>query len=441
MTSTYHKIIDSNNKPSGDIYKHKYWTFPTVKKPVTRGSVSNTAEWSIIVVYMKNDVIQDIKPECFDNNFLQNPIYTASYYTISGDTGKTMTESKKTVITTGKNIGKKNQTNVFTQALMEARSKYLKKLNEARILYSPMLVSKYKPSDVHFDKSIYYCQKKMDGLRCVYNNGDLWSRAKKVFPQKPYLVDELNEIFKHEFNVLGDVIDQSDIYLDGELYKHGYNLEMINSIARSSSDSNDMLEYHVFDLFIPKLNLCFNERLSLLNTILQSKDDLKYIKLVETHKLNNDNDIQYYFNYYNVQNYEGIIIRSGDNRYSLRGERSRTVMKLKERNDEDMAIVSYTVGKNGKDKDSIIFIVDANIKEYKEKAPHDEFGKMISGVTFHVVPNWPLEKRKLLYNAFIDDPQLFADKYYGAPIRIQYSTYSKKNNIPLQAKAISVLID
>lgn len=470
MSSSHQNIINEDNKPPGNIYKNKYWTFPKIKKEITRGNVSKFSEWIIIVELYEYDKIIDLSEDYFNNSLLQDDKYNALYYTISGDQDGKKTTSKSTNISTGKNIGKKNQTNVFTQALMDARSKYNKKLNEysnsqcsdnidnnddinnqnddkccsneQKIkMYAPMLLHIYEDKRIDFTKDYYYIQKKSDGLRALYNNEIMWSRQKKIFPKKDYIIYELSKMLKEVFYVNGNEIDNSKLYLDGELYKHGVPLEEINSIARSRSNK-ETLEYHIFDVFYPSIKMTYNDRLSLLNTMFQTgANQLKYIKLVETHQVHNENDIKKLYKYYVENNkYEGLVIRSGLGLYNLSGGRSYDVLKIKKRIDEDMVLISYTASKTGKEKDAIIFIVDPCIKDYKEKLDRKELKKILSGKEFNVVPNWTIQKRKELFYKLEDNPDIFDKLYYGASIRIQFDCYSQKG-IPLRAKAINLLLD
>jgi len=451
MTSTHQNIINEDNVPVGEIYKEYYWVFPKIIKEIKRGNVNKTNEWVIIVELFDNNKNIKILKKYFNNTLLQEQKYTSIYYTITNDTDGKKTTSQATTILSGKNIGKKNQTNVFTQGLMEARAKYNKKLNESALtsvcdkekkeikMYSPMLLHIYDDKKINYSNNIYYIQKKLNGLRALYNNNYMWSRQKKIYPIKNYIMDELEIMLKNKYYINGVEIDNANLYLDGELYKHGINLETINSIARSNNDTKNKIEYHVFDVFYPSIKLTFNERLGLLNTLFQTDKKYKYIKLVETVLIKCEKDIKKLYNHYvKEHNYEGLVLRIGSGLYSLTGSRTHDVLKIKKRMDEDMCLVGYTSGNSGKDKDAIIFVIDAHIKEYKEKVDANTLKKMLSNKTFNVVPNWTLKQRKEMFKAFENDPNLFIDKYYGASIRVEFASYSA-NNIPMHAKVISIL--
>ena len=151
MTSIKQNIINELNKPPGEIYKTYYWVFPKIEK--NKQSLKKKTIWFIFVELFCNGENIEITDKYFNNDELQDPKYTSSYYTTYKDEdSENPTKSASTIIKTGKNLGKKNQTNVFTQALMEARSKYNKKLNDAessnnktnKVLYAPMLLHIYK---------------------------------------------------------------------------------------------------------------------------------------------------------------------------------------------------------------------------------------------------------------------------------------------------------
>ena len=450
MTSIKQNIINELNKPPGEIYKKNYWVFPKIEK--NKQSLKKKTIWYIFVELFCNNENIEILDKYFNNEELQDAKYTASYYTTYKDEdSEKPTKSVSTIIKTGKNLGKKNQTNVFTQALMEARSKYNKKLNDAessnnktnKVLYAPMLLHIYK-NNIDFKTKpigdVYYIQKKLNGLRAIYNDGEMWSRQKKMFPIKKYIMDELKIMMKNTFYISGVEIDNSKLYLDGELYLHGTTLEELNSIARSSTDLDKKLEYHIFDLFYPPVNIPFVDRLALLNTIFQTKDKYKYLKEVDTIQVNTDKELKdYYKLYVKKEKYEGVVIRKGCGIYNLLGGRSHDVLKMKERMDEDMCLVDYTTGKTGKERGAIIFIVDAGIIGYKERLSEKELKPLLTDKLFNVVPNWTLEERYKLYNDLEKDKNLFKKKYYGAPIRVEFFEYSAKG-VPSQARAIAILV-
>jgi hypothetical protein len=183
------------------------------------------------------------------NNIPKNVI--AQHWTVQGiddsdkDSVYKKTVSIPTYTTTGKNLGKTNATTVFTQALIVTRSKYLKKKETSSeqdngLLVFPMAVHKYdvKPYDEskHLQLPVVV-QRKLDGERAVSyydkktNNPFLYTRKLKYLSGNEYILKAL-KLFFESF-----VKKYPNVYLDGELYKSGLSLQVINGLARREKDS------------------------------------------------------------------------------------------------------------------------------------------------------------------------------------------------------------
>ena len=151
-------------------------------------------------------------------------------------------KSPPTYVREGKNIGKKNQTNAFTQALRDALSKYNKQLAKSSEdsveyngvkLYPPMLAQLATVNEQLFtDNQCLFIQKKLNGVRAVAtldSNNDvvMYSRTRKIYPGFDYIKEELRKCLSYfvtEYN--------KRVYLDGEIYKHGESLQLISGTAR-----------------------------------------------------------------------------------------------------------------------------------------------------------------------------------------------------------------
>ena len=150
-----------------------------------------------------------------------------------------MTTSLQT-INTGKNIGKKNETTHYEQAISEAKSKWKKKseqgysttkitnnnTNETKITNNtddakitnvenivtfPMLAQDY-----HKQKSKLsypaYIQPKLDGYRMLYNSKTQYCNSRQG---KEFGIIRQTDLYKELTKINGD-----GIILDGELYLH-----------------------------------------------------------------------------------------------------------------------------------------------------------------------------------------------------------------------------
>lgn len=377
-----------------------------------------------------------IKDEHFDNL----PEGTVSqYWTETGIMGGKISRHPPTY-PVEKNKGKKNERNYLHQALVETRSKYLKKINQGfkhdyedenlpwikmpNKKYHALQAKNYK--DVK-DKVKYpvYVQPKLDGLRCLFyydptqKNVVMYSRDRKDFPHNDtnkLLIDEIK-------NVLKDYYDGESIYLDGELYSHGISLQEINSIVRKSDAELQTIKYNCFDVFYPSKDLKFKQRLTILNSLQKYKFD--YIEVVPTHLINDEKELDNIYKYYITAKYEGIMLRKLDSVYPkcmTKTSKLRTMdlIKRKEVYEGEFEIVDFTTGKSGRDKNTIIWIM-----------------KTDNNKLFNVVPLGTTQyKKQLLKNSESHKGKGFIQNYKGRLLNVEYRGLSD-DNVPQHAKGIS----
>ena len=157
----------------------------------------------------------------------KNGMITTTYGQLNG---KMITSIRN--ISAGKNIGKKNETTPFEQAVLEATSKWNKKVQKDGYItflkieedmrcikevipkitdknnIRPMLAQTYEKRKQHINYPCYV-QPKLDGIRCIaYRDGNeikLMSRTGKEFPHLEHIREALDKL-----NLTG--------FLDGELF-------------------------------------------------------------------------------------------------------------------------------------------------------------------------------------------------------------------------------
>jgi DNA ligase-1 len=294
-------------------------TFPTLYK---KSSTGKTSSWDIIA----------------DGDT------AGAYYAVTfGYTdGKKQTTTVR--VDEGKNLGKSNETTPYTQACLEAESKWKKQLdkgytivNAGVIAYaprlSPMLAHKY---DDHKNKVKWPChwQPKLDGIRCLAYRMPcgtiiMQSRQGKPFNALPHLVKELD-------NILPD-----GIVFDGELYIHGEEFqELVHLIKRDEAhEDSNKIEYHVYDCYDTKNpSLSFAGRIKWLTDICLIYGQTSKIKGVLTGELKTETDMKRAQDYAKRHGYEGIMIRNSAAPYKL-GHRSHDLLKVKEFQDAEFEIV------------------------------------------------------------------------------------------------------
>lgn len=367
----------------------------------------------------------------------------AQIYTETGQKGGKLTRQMPS-FPEAKNVGKKNFRNELKTAMIDARSKYNKKVDSGfvekdkfvegkksdNVKYYPMLLHDYRKLS---EKIVFPCiaQRKYDGDRAVaFFNSDLkevviYSRNLHEYPAMFYIKKEIQKLYVGETPFL-----TPDIYLDGEFYNHGVKLQEINGAVRLTTDDQAKklgLEYHIFDAFnIKKPKLNFEERFLVLKEKLGATDhrDFKVGSLVfvESKTIKNEQKLEKYFIKNIEKKYEGIIIRNTDAPYltsnikNSASLRSRHVLKYKKKFTDEYPVVGFTSGTNGKEENAVLWIV-----------------KLPNGKTLTLQPkNITYEERERLLK---ECQKSFDSLYNGRMLTVVYDELSS-DGTPLRAKAI-----
>lgn len=243
-----------------------------------------------------------------------------------------------------KNVGKANETTSVEQAVSELRSRAKKKLDKGYVdslekaeapstnalgLLAPMLatpIEKVKPEKIDWENA--YAQPKLDGHRCLYVDGVLYSRTGKEL-DLPHIKEAVLQT------------PLRDLHLDGELYIHGRPLQDISSLVKKNQFETDLLEFHVYDCIEAA---SYIERVKLMSDAVSMMELPDAIKPVQTLKVSNLEDLMSYHTYWRNQGYEGSMLRHGDSHYQD-GKRSRSLLKVKEFHDAEFTVVAVTPGK------------------------------------------------------------------------------------------------
>ena len=361
-------------------------TFPTLYKLTSTGAIQM---WSIAVDW--NHII-----------------------TVFGQQDGKLQHTKET-ISEGKNVGRSNETSPAEQALAEATSKWEGKIKKGYVEelsrasagekdisggYDCMLAHKFAD---HGHKINYpaYTQPKLNGHRCLAVISDgvatLWSRTRKPITSCPHIVEELQRIYP-----------EGDYCIDGELYNHDYkdNFEELASLIRQEVPAKNCTEiqYHVYDHAI--LLTPFSDRIQRLRDRLHCYEKatalLKYVKWVETVRVNSEDEMMETFAHFLERGYEGAMARNAAGLYA--GKRSYDLQKIKEFLDDDYPIVGINEGRGGY----------AGCGIFVCKTP--------AGETFDVKMRGPKERLK----DFLNNPTLWE----GKKLVVKYQ-YISKYGIPI----------
>ena len=285
--------------------------------------------------------------------------------------GKMQIDEK--TITEGKNIGKKNETTPYQQAVAEAKSAWMKKtesgytrVDEVAVEEEEQPVSRSKGIDETVPlpmlahdynkrgKSIQFpcfVQKKLDGTRCVgIPQQGLFSRNRKSYPHMEHIVDELNKLPEH-------------MVLDGELYSTELTFQEIvglvkkNTLKVGEKEKQQKIQFHVYDLIN---EMPYSQRYENLQDLFRQYN-FKHLVLVQTENCESEEKMIEMHTQYVENGYEGIMLRNKHGTYE--NNRSIHLQKYKEFFDMECKIVGYKEGE-GAESGCVIWICELNGKQF-----------------------------------------------------------------------------
>lgn len=313
----------------------------------------------------------------------ENLIYRESWY----EEGKIVTYP--VIECNGKNKKKSNATSDIEQALIEAKSKWVKQFDKGYKVFDvdddnihvhseqklfPMLAQQFNERK-HYLHMPCAVSRKLDGVRMmskvVEGNVVFTSRTFKEFKW-------MNRIREHVSTILTKF--GTNIILDGELYSHNLPFNELCGAVRSvkcPSVHDNELEYWIFD--IADENLVYNDRIELLFRIKRWYEqhysvDNRRIKFEMYEILNDLNDYKIYHDKYVAEGFEGLIVRNLNGFYKFKF-RSNDLQKYKDFEDAEFEIIDFKTG-TGTEKNAIIYIC-----------------KYTNGQTFDVRPRGSIEDR------------------------------------------------
>lgn len=342
--------------------------------------------------------------------------------------------------TVGKNIGRKNETTAFQQAVAETKRKWQDKQEKEGYTTTPdssnpsnqpsnhksenlrkifpMLAHTFDPTTLDPNTTnakrskkngiVFPCyvQPKLDGLRCICvmdANGKIWlqSRTGSYFENLGHLYAELTEIFQK----------YPGIVLDGELYTTDMPFEELAGLIKKKKldpEGNDKarltkVKYHLYDciLLSDQSHNSFEFRWRELRRLVSP--DYTELKFVETEWCNDLETFRDFFSAFVQEGFEGIMLRNQGGQYR-ENYRSHDLQKYKEFVENEYEITGFTEG-DGRDKGAIIWIC---------KIP-------VSNTIFNVRPKGTMEYRRVLYMDASQHPA----KYIGKMLTVIYQELSE----------------
>ncbi len=249
---------------------------------------------------------------------------------------------------------------------------------------NPMLAGTY---DGEQSIDNWYMSEKLDGVRCIWDKGHLWSRnGNEFYPPHDFIKDFPQET------------------LDGELFLSRKNFSETVSIVKKKEPHDGWKQVKLLIFDGPYLNGNFSERLVKLKKKFE-KNTSPYIKLHE-HKICTDKDmLENEMNEIVKLDGEGIILRDPNSEYEFR--RSKTMLKVKRFHDAEAKVIAHFkgTGKNEgvmgavqvENKDGVKFKVGSGFTD-KERRKPPKLGTVITYRYFELskdnVPRFPTFMRE-----------------------------------------------
>lgn len=248
-------------------------------------------------------------------------------------------ETVRLVQVEGKNLGRANETSPLEQAHKELEARVKKQIDKGYVqsleaadapvvnsvgLPQPVLATvleKVKPESIDWDNA--YLQPKLNGHRCMFKDGTLYSRGGKEI-DLPHILEQI------------DAEALNNFHLDGELYIHGVPLQQIGSLVKKPREESKALEYHVYDC--PMEGTQFSDRF--VNSMLFLGSTTPKIEFVDTIKVTSLAEVHELTDQWVSEGFEGSILRHGTDSYEF-GKRSRKILKVKNYTESEAEIVGW----------------------------------------------------------------------------------------------------
>ena len=215
-----------------------------------------------------------------------------------------------------KNTGRSNATTAEQQAILEAQSKFAKKvksgysqeLTSTPTVQLPQKVKTYQDNK-HLVSHPCYATPKYNGL-----NGTYWLLPDKTLKLTSRGGDELPPIPHLEPTILKMMEHFKTTCINGELYISGESLQNITSAVKKPKELSKSLVFIPFEL--PLVSAPYKDKVALL---------IKYIPIVY---ITREEMLEEFYAATVEAGYEGIVIYNTDSIYQF-NQRSSTVLKYK----------------------------------------------------------------------------------------------------------------
>lgn len=195
-------------------------------------------------------------------------------------------------------------------------------------MIKPMLAQPIK-NVKNIDYTDAVTQPKFDGNRCIIYCED---GINKAYSRNGKPITSIQHI-------LNDIVLHEGMIVDGELYAHGYPLQTIVSWVKREQANTLKLKYHLYDIALP---VSYKRR----SIVLRGLPIGESISFVRGDPVASESEVYGRFRVYRDDGYEGAILRWGTTGYED-GKRSKSLIKIKEWQDDEFLVVGIESSKDG----------------------------------------------------------------------------------------------
>lgn len=162
---------------------------------------------------------------------------------------------------------------------------------------------------------------KLDGIRCIFKNGEILSRSLKQIQNKQ---------LRERFEPIRKWTEQTGNIIDGEIYSPNLTFQEIThyvmtqdlyqpkvGTSKGLESLPDHLNFYAFDfLYGGQIHHPFQERIKALEEVIKQLKT-PFIKLVEHEILNSEIEVQTHFQYALKEGVEGLMLRNPNASYKF----------------------------------------------------------------------------------------------------------------------------
>ncbi len=166
--------------------------------------------------------------------------------------------------------------------------------------------------------------------------------------------------------------ENEGLILDGELYRHGWNLQTLSGLSRREelTEEHKELVFHCYD--IVDLQTPFKFRAARLGKFDEERPDNSRIIFVEHRPVKGLDQIMLMHNEAVANGYEGLVIRDPEKEYKC-GARDNRMLKIKEFSDSEFKILGLVEGL--RDEDMCFLMETEDGTQFKAKPIGDRAQK------------------------------------------------------------------